>query len=432
MPRTSRWIAAAAAAVLVGAPFALPSSGEPAPVREWLAGDLHVHTCYSHDAYCGPDDDNTGPEDFYTAGGSPTERFAEAAARGLDYLALTDHHSGGSPEDSGFDSVSDPGFGSAGVIGVPGYENSLSGHAQMLGAKRIYPSGTGSDADIAAMADALRADGGVFQANHPADDLGAPITDCAKLPTMHWGYGLRVPVDTVEIWNIGHHLQPPAPAGTSNADAIAYWECWLNTGRHVTATGGSDSHWLSTSAVQGVGNPTTWVLSDDRSAQGVLDGIKAGRTSISFRPPVAGGAPLLLEGDADRDGAYEAVVGDTVPAGTPLRVRGGEGLVQVRANGRTIVDAATLAPGGTVDFTLDEPGWVWAQLYAEDARAQRREACDPVIGAESTYCRNRIGVLAMTSAMYTVAATDPAPVPCPGGSPKPRPGTAGEVKCKKD
>ena len=22
--------------------------------RRWLAGDLHVHTCFSHDVFCGP------------------------------------------------------------------------------------------------------------------------------------------------------------------------------------------------------------------------------------------------------------------------------------------------------------------------------------------------------------------------------------------
>jgi hypothetical protein len=407
----------------------------PAAVGEWLAGDLHVHSCYSHDAYCGPGDDNTAPEEAYTLGGSPAERFAEAAAKGLDFLALTDHHSAGSPEESGFDSVQDPGFGSAGVIGVPGYENSIGGHAQMLGAKRIYHSGDGKDAAVTAMADALRADGGVFQANHPADDLGAPVADCAHLPQMHWQYGLRVPVDTVEVWNIGHHLQPPLPAGTSNADAIAFWECWLQTGRRVAATGGSDSHWLSTAAVQGVGNPTTWVFAQERSDRGVLAALRAGRTTISFQPPVTGAAPLLLEGDVDRDGVYEAMVGDTVPPGTPLRVRAPgiqeAGFVDVRANGRTLVEGASLAPGGSVDLVVDKPGWVRAELYGEDARAARRQACDPVAGDRTTYCRNRVGVLAMTSAMYLADPVGPTARPCPRG-PQPEPRPPYEDTCTKD
>ena len=50
---------------------------------------------------------------------------------------------------------------------------------------------------------------------------------------LHWQYGFDVPVDTVEVWNIGHILQPPMPVGTSNEDAVRYWECWLNRGAHV-------------------------------------------------------------------------------------------------------------------------------------------------------------------------------------------------------
>jgi len=368
----------------------------PTPAGEWLAGDLHVHTCYSHDVYCGPDDTNTGPEEVFTYGGTPTERFAEAAAKGLDYLALTDHHDG----ESGLLAAQDPGFGSSGVIGVPGYEYSLDGHAQMLGATQHYDRGTG-DAGIIAMADLLRANGGLFQANHPNDETPTPITDCTQLPEMHWGYGLDVPVDTVEVWNIGHHFQPPFPSGTSNADAIRFWECWLDTGRHVTATGGSDSHWLSTAAVQGVGNPTTWVFARERSARGVLQAVREGRTSISVTTPLAGASVLLLEGDVDHDGVFESIVGDTVPAGTPLRVRVSgaplPGLVDVRSNGRTVISGAALVPGSTVDFQLDEPGWVWAQLYADD---ERRSGCDALVGTQSTYCRNRVGVLAMTSAMW--------------------------------
>ena len=61
---------------------ALPRSGPDA--GEWLAGDLHVHTCFSHDAYCGPNDDNTGPDEFYTLGlnvGAALPRGARARPR---------------------------------------------------------------------------------------------------------------------------------------------------------------------------------------------------------------------------------------------------------------------------------------------------------------------------------------------------------------
>src|SRR5688572_22329109 len=85
-----------------------------APARaEWLAGDLHVHTCHSHDVYCASEPKE--PEEIYTYGFSTRQRFAEAAAKGLDYLAITDHMDVRSARDGG--------FGGFGVIGVPGYEN---------------------------------------------------------------------------------------------------------------------------------------------------------------------------------------------------------------------------------------------------------------------------------------------------------------------
>lgn len=369
-----------------------------APPGTWLAGDLHVHTCFSHDAYCGPDDDNTGPDEFYTLSGTVDERFAEAQLRGLDYLAVTDHND--------VRSQTAAGFGSRGVIGVPGYENSIRGHAQMLGATSLLDNGDGSVAAINAMVGPFRAGGGIFQANHPADGLTYRLDpNCTDTSGLNWQYGFDVPVDSVEVWNIGHIIQPPLPAGTSNEDAAIYWECWLNRGAHVAATGGSDSHWLSTSLAQGPGNPTTWVYASERSVEGVLDAIRDDRTSVSMLPPALGGPRLLLEADADRDGVYESMIGDTVPPRTPMRVRAegvlSAGWVELRANGVQLVQGKALLPGKVYAFTSpSQPGWVRAILHGPDQRDARRMICNPILGDLTTYCRNRVLVLALTSAIY--------------------------------
>ncbi len=393
--------------VAYSSPVWVAATGGVGVAGEWLAGDLHVHTCYSHDAYCGPDDENSpaadvenGDYNFYTLSGDVDERFTEAAVRGLDYLAVTDH--------SDVRSVTDPGFGAHGVLPIPGYENSLSGHAQMLGARTLYPHGDGAAA-ISSLAAALRADGGVFQINHPADGVTEPLASCSaeELSRLDWGYGTQVVPDTIEVWNIGHQLQPPAPAGNSNDDSERFWECFLDAGYHVGATGGSDTHWLSTNAVQGVGNPTTWVFANDRSEAGVLRALREGRTSVSMLPPLEGGAPLLLEGDADGNGVYEAMVGDSVPPGTPMRVRSASasavGLVQVRANGETIVDGTPLAPGAAVTFDApDAEGWVRASLQVLTAPAELDPACDLFTGTPvaTSYCRNQLVVAGLTSPVY--------------------------------
>ncbi|MDX6643601.1 MAG: hypothetical protein QOD76_1563 [Solirubrobacteraceae bacterium] len=358
----------------------------PARAGEWVAGDLHVHTTYSHDSYGGPGDDNTGPDEAYTLGHSVTSQFAIAASRGLQYMAITDHND--------IRSQSDPGFGAFGVIPVPAYENSLRGHAQMLGAHRLYANGDGSAAAVSRLAAALRADGGVFQVNHPIDPL--------------WALGYAVTPDTVEAWNLPWYYQPPFPAASDNDRALSYWQGWLDRGDHVGVTGGSDNHWVSTTALQGAGQPTTWVFVRARTVAGILEGLRAGRTFVSHEPPAYGGQQLFLEGDRDGDGHFESMVGDTLPAGATLRVRA---TGAVGATVRVVTDhgAEAFPPmvvtSNAFEHRFKVPStatWAHAQLYGEDGQSQR--GCNAVVGADgsqlTTYCSNRIAMLALSSAVY--------------------------------
>ena len=182
----------------------------------------------------------------------------------------------------------------------------------MLGATTLYDNGDKSAAAVQAVADALRADGGVFQVNHPAKRLD-------RLPARHrlGATSTTSQPDTVEVWNISRLYQPPLPSGSNNDDAVRYWEGWLDRGAKIAATGGSDNHWRSTFAAQGVGQPTTWVFARERTRAGILEGLRAGRTFISHQPPNLGGPRLFLEGDG-------TMVGDEVAPGTPLQgARGG-------------------------------------------------------------------------------------------------------------
>ena len=143
----------------------------------------------------------------------------------------------------------------------------------------------------------------------------------------------------------------------------------------------------------------------ERSARGILDGLRAGRTAISFLPPVTGALPLQLEADVDRDGVFESIAGSTVPPGTPMRVHApgtlATGLVQVRANGQTVIDNEALLPGGEIAF--DAPargGWVRASLFEPDATAERSGTCDSLVGTATTYCRDHITVAGISSPIY--------------------------------
>ena len=381
-----------AAGVLAATVLVAGALAAPAQAGEWLAGDLHVHTTYSHDSYGGPGDDNTGPEEAYVFGFPVMGDFALAAERGLDFLAITDHND--------VRSQSDPGFGAFGVIGLPGYENSLSGHAQMLGATRVLPkpADTRNAAEVQAHADALRAEGGVFQVNHPANSETEDPDD------LDWALGYAVQPDTVEAWNGPRFYQPPFPSSNSHDDAVGYWEGWLDRGARVGLTGGSDSHWVSTSHGQGPGQPTTYVYAQERSAKGILDGLRAGRTMVSHQPPHLGGPTVFLEADGNKDGTFESMSGDVVRPRTPLRVRvdGAPGaFLRVVTDGgkEAFAPVPITGPSFTHRFKLPKRAtWVRAEVVQEDLADARRQLCpDPQMWA---YCRNRILVLAMSSALY--------------------------------
>ena len=394
LARDRRGAGLAIALAVVALVVPLRASGETNAAREkgvWLAGDLHIHTCFSHDAYCPPDDDNTGPDEAYTLGRTVEEQFCDASRRDLDFLAITDHNDIRSQKDSG--------WGACGVLPIPGYENSLQGHAQMLGAREIYDNGDRSAHDVDNLAKQLQQDGGAFQVNHPAEGS----VDWPNDPD--WKYGYDVIPDTVEVWNISTLWQPPAPSGSSNDDAIRYWEGWLDRGYHVGATGGSDNHYKATSLLQGPGQPTTWVFAKEPTEAAIVEGLRKGRTTISAQPPGFGGPRLFLEGDGNGDGTYEAMVGDTVAAGAQLRARvenaPGALLRILTTNGEAFPPVPITGTSFEHRFTVPgDAAWVRAEVVQRDAQAERDAACDGQLGGETTYCRNRLALLAMTSALY--------------------------------
>ena len=363
-------------------PVWVRASGERAEGM-WLAGDMHVHTCYSHDAYCGPADDNTGPDTFYSSGGTVGERFAEAAAKGLDFVNISDH------DDTR--AWNDPDFGSHGITGLHSYESSLpGGHAHVIGVDRQFDR----NEPVATLKEEINADGGLFQANHPSYRIQTVPTTCEQMasggPYMHWKYGFSVQPDSLEVWNPTALLAP----------AEAYWECWLERGVKMPATAGSDTH----GALGQVGTPTTWVFSRSRRERDIVRAIAAGRTTLSRFSPGLGGLRLLLEADSDRDGRYESMIGDTVEPGSKVRVRA-EGLppggyVRVRAGGKTLVDDKPLAPNQTITVTTPkDAGWVRAVLYLPEALMGQDPGCSPN-DSPIALCSHDLEVAAMTSPVY--------------------------------
>lgn len=360
-----------AGAVALGAGWSLVprlarAALDPAGPGVWLAGDLHCHTTYSHDVWGGPDDDNTGLDESYTAGFTPAEQILNAESRGLDFLAITDHDR--------VDALVDPGYRS--ITGrltlIPGYEHSLSGgHAGCLGVSQVMVDpttgrkiDTGDDAGAQRLVDAVRALGGIFILNHPFYS-----GDGSK----SWKKSVEVRPDSIEVWNISwpyrHDVFQDAITTSNNYESLPFWETYLDRWGRMPANGGSDNHWRSTSDAQGVGQPTTWVYAKDRSWAAILEAIRAGRTVVCAEPPSFGGARLTVRA---HDNGLEYVMGDTVPgsADVVFNVVGAPGqtlkVVQKTHDG---VRIETVAQIPNADFTYvmqaGDARWMRAEVYID-------------------------------------------------------------------
>jgi hypothetical protein len=100
---------------------------------------------------------------------------------------------------------------------------------------------------------------------------------------LAWGYSVEASLgfDAVEVWNIHwlarHDVIPFLDS--DNHLSLPWWESEFVARRRIAAVGGSDNHWRATTAVQGVGQPTTWVHAADRSPAAILDG-RPGRADV--------------------------------------------------------------------------------------------------------------------------------------------------------
>ncbi|AWS43538.1 hypothetical protein DKM19_21305 [Streptosporangium sp. 'caverna'] len=340
---------------------ATTSAQHTTPQGQWLAGETHAHDDHSAD---GSLPRQTSKQTL--PGNLPlSDQIGEAERIGLDFLPLTDHRT--------YDQHWDPQWQSSKLLLIPGEEANGSPHAIVLGAidtivDGANPPGSPAFRHVQQSIWDAHAQDAAWSTAHPDDGEYTPATgptDNASAQGMN----------TVEVWNVA-----------SNPDAqIDYTENRWNNGFRFGAVGASDCHFRELWGTASPGQPTTWVFASQRSVRGILDAIRAGRTSVSATPQ---GPFVTIEADVDGDGAFEAIGGDEVivrdrklpkKARLRVRIRSGAGTrVLIYASpGRSAGPLATFTPDTAdqtylIPFTLGAVhNWYRAEVRAPGALSGR-------------------------------------------------------------
>lgn len=302
----------------------------------WYRGDLHLHTQHS-DGSCASRSGRRTP--------CPVFRTLEAAtARGLDFVAVTDHNTPAHIQDLAelqgyFDDL----------LVIPGREvTTFHGHMNVLGmtAPLDFQLGSPRAPDLGRILDQAQAAGALVSVNHPGLPSGEVCMGCGWTAATDW---TRIPA--IEVINGAQSRGP--------LSGRAAWLAQLDAGRRITAVGGSDNHdaGLDPARPAAIGTPATVVHADNLSQDALLAGIRAGHVFIDAK----GTRDRLLEVTAEAAGRT-ATMGDVLPLTTATTV-------QVRVH-------VTHADGGVVRLGAGGDPHT-AQIHGDDATIAFTIAVDP-------------------------------------------------------
>jgi predicted metal-dependent phosphoesterase TrpH len=226
-----------------------------------LKGDLHVHSSFSHDS------------DVPVA-----QAVEESRDAGYDFIALTDHNTTRHMRE-------DHSIG--GLLVIPGYEHTTpAAHINIFGLRDIpRKSAIYTKDDMEAYLEPLRAQGGVFQLNHPNDEL------------YYSRFGYDLDFHFLEVLNSAWR--------EDDHQTLNDWHGLLVEGRKIVATGGTDAHRNHT-ARQVYNN----VLVTDYTEEAILEALMAGRNYVTTSPD--GPAIHMAVGDVVMGGTATYEEGQTI------------------------------------------------------------------------------------------------------------------------
>lgn len=330
----------------------------PGPLKAapgWYRGDLHMHTAHS-DGSCLAQSGVRAP--------CPVYRTVEAAkARGLDFIAITDHNT-----TSHYEAMAElqPAFDQ--LLLIPGREiTTFQGHANVFGPTAFidFRLGDPGAPTIGALQGAVAAAGGVFSINHPSSPSGEQCMGCGwTAPGTDYDQ-----VQAVEVANGGSQRAQGGVEGP--LFGVPFWEARLNAGHRITAVGGSDNHdaGLAADTDGAVGRPTTVVHAAELSTAGVLAGIRAGRVFIDLdgtKDRMLDLAARSRAGQAAMGGVLAAKPGEAV-AFTASVTGGDLSSLEVIRDGAKL--PVTAGPTGAFTVTMGDKA-SWVRLNLRDAQGR--------------------------------------------------------------
>ncbi|WP_281195634.1 PHP domain-containing protein [Halorubrum sp. F4] len=196
-----------------------------------LSVELHSHSALSHD------------------GRDPVDLLLEqAAAVGLDALAVTDHDE----IDASIEAAEKA--SEYGLVGIVGMEvTSAAGHVLAFGIDELVPSGLPFDETL----DRIHEAGGIAVVPHPFQKTRHGVA-------AHISDEQLASADAIEVYNSRLFT------GRANRQAETF-----AVRRDLPMTAGSDAH-----ISEMVGQAVTEVGADERSADAILEAVADGRTSV--------------------------------------------------------------------------------------------------------------------------------------------------------
>ncbi|MDV6330699.1 CehA/McbA family metallohydrolase [Asticcacaulis sp. 201] len=338
----------------------------------WYRGDFHSHSAHS-DGNCLSLGGRTVPCPVFLT-------LQAAKARGLDFIALSDHNS-----TSQYDAERElqPYFDT--LLLIPAREiTTFHGHANIFGTTEFVPFrlGTKDLPDVKTLAGIVHTKGALISINHPMAPTGEACMGCGwDAPTDY------TDIDAVEVVNGGsvfaqHDVEGPT-------DGIPFWQARLNEGYHLTAIGGSDNHDAPDTPDHRspVGLPTTVIYAENLSQADLLHGLKKGRVFVDMGV----GADRILDLKASVEGRGEkkmAVMGETLAVRAKSNV-----LVEVEIKGEAGSHAELIFNGkalpqvlsveseqATVSFhvTPKGPGAQWVRVNIHDQDGNIKMISNPI------------------------------------------------------